>query len=67
MNTKTELKEEFKKLSLQIEHFDEQLKHTFNLEEKEQIKKNLQFVKSQIDLILDQYNLKNKFNAALEK
>lgn len=52
----TNLQDEFKKLALRVEILENQLEYTFNLKEKENLKKQINNIQDQIDNILDQYN-----------
>ncbi|OQY10294.1 MAG: hypothetical protein B6I28_01220 [Fusobacteriia bacterium 4572_132] len=54
----TNTKELFKSLCLNIESLENQLNNTWNLKEKEQIKKQIDFIYLKIDNILDEFNKK---------
>lgn len=56
MKTEIDLKEEFKNLCLQLESFENQLYHTFDLKTKDELRKKMFHIKKWIDEILDQYN-----------
>ena len=51
-----DLKNEFKKLALQIESLENQLFHTFVIKEKDIIRNKIKFLKEKIDVVLDEYN-----------
>ena len=53
---KTNNKEEFKKLFLQIESLKNQLENTFDLKEKNLLKMRIENIFKKIDVILDEYN-----------
>ena len=52
------LKSDFKKLTLQLESLNNQYKSTWDIKEKEQIKKQIDFIYLKIDNILDEFNKK---------
>ena len=51
-----DLKNEFKKLALQIESLENQLYNTFVIKEKDIIRNKIKFLKEKIDVVLDEYN-----------
>ena len=53
---KTNIQEEFKKLSFQLESLEAQRNNTFNLKEKSILKGRIDFILKQIDVLLDEYN-----------
>jgi len=50
------LKEEFKNLCFQLESLENQLYNTFNLNEKENLRQRIEFIKKEINNILDKHN-----------
>lgn len=56
---KTDLKQEFKKLCLQIESCENQLNHIFIIKEKDIINTKIKDIIKHIDNILDEYNMEN--------
>ena len=53
---KTNIQEEFKKLSFQLESLEAQRYNTFDLKEKSILKGRIDFILKQIDVLLDEYN-----------
>ena len=60
MPTKTELFEELKRLSMQIESVQAQEANSFGVERGEH-KKTLSYLWERVDILLDQYNFNKKF------
>ena len=53
---KTNIQEEFKRLSFQLESLEAQRNNTFDLKEKSILKGRIDFIMKQIDVLLDEYN-----------
>jgi len=53
---KTNIQEEFKRLSLRLESLELQRNNTFDLKEKSILKSRIDFIMKQIDVLLDEYN-----------
>lgn len=59
--SKKEILVDLKTASLQIESLEAQLAHTFGLEKKDELKKELKNKWQQIDVLLDKYNQAKKY------
>lgn len=66
MTTQSELFDNMKKLAFTIEHFENQRRNTFNLDEREKYTVQIKNLNDQIDIFLDQYNHSKKFKQLTE-
>jgi hypothetical protein len=52
------IEKRFKELCFQIEHLENQIRNTFNFDEKDKYKTQLLILRREIDVLLDEHNMR---------